>query len=102
MRTERLSATAPWGPRRPALAFVGRHSLPPAPLFAIAQPPAVKSFIDEVLATPEDRIADALEGFTWQYEKVMTRIGRGPSTMAILIDFARDHDASPARGANRC
>lgn len=45
------------------------HLLCPRPP-SMLQPAVVKAFVDKVLATPLDRIADALQGFTWQFEKV--------------------------------
>ncbi|KAK9830284.1 hypothetical protein WJX72_010812 [[Myrmecia] bisecta] len=36
---------------------------------AIEVPAAIKAFVDKVVSTPLDQVADALEGFTWNYEK---------------------------------
>ena len=35
------------------------------------QPPAIKAFVDRVLSTPEDQLADVLEAFVWKADKVV-------------------------------
>jgi hypothetical protein len=42
----------------------------PPPLF---QPDAVRAVVDAVVAAPDDGLADALDGFTWTFEKVRAR-----------------------------
>ena len=37
------------------------------------QPAAIKTYLDKVLSTPEDKLADVLESFTWKVDKVCLR-----------------------------
>lgn len=42
-------------------------------MVCILQPKEIKAFVDKVVATPFEQVADALDGFTWDFEKVSFR-----------------------------
>ena len=47
-------------------------------VYTPSQPAPIQQFIDKILGTPDESLADVLDGFSWQYEKVRARSLLGP------------------------
>ncbi|KAL0033594.1 hypothetical protein WJX79_006288 [Trebouxia sp. C0005] len=53
----------------PSVEYPTTHSMKTKAKKAADTPAAIKSFLDKVLSTPEDQLADVLEAFTWKADK---------------------------------
>ena len=56
-------------------------------LRSVLQPPAIKAFVDKALGASDEDLATLLEGYTWEFEKVM-RLNASPAYLCEAPAFS--------------